>query len=248
MGENIDKLREKTGIDKLDPDQRKKLFRDFVDHGGEVVTEEKRKVALGSAKTPIERKPADRGEERERQSPSTGKTADKAAPGTASRTMAKKAPLEKKPKKKNSLKIYVHGVLLRVFALNGNKFRDKFLDDFRDTVKNHLMNLHLLVKSFLKGSSSIKKTIMTLSTGENSLFYEILYRMSILYDEQEFEAISKSFSNKTIPSGPYVDIYKQFFKKLYILGQYTDLCKFFIQNRWTCSSRERKSKSALRAR
>lgn len=229
MGENIDKLREKTGIDKLDPDQRKKLFRDFVDHGGEIVTEEKRKVALGSAKTPIERKPSDRGEERERQRPSTGKTADKVTPGTASRTMAKKTLWEKRPKKKNSLKIYVHGMLLRVFALNGNKFRDKFLDDFRDTVKNHLMNLHLLVKSFLKGSSSIKKTIMTLSTGENSLFYEILYRMSILYDEQEFEAISKSFSNKTIPSGPYVDIYKQFFKKLYILGQYTDLCKFFIQ-------------------
>ena len=229
MGDNFDKLREKIGIDKIDPGQRQKLFRDFIDHGGEVVKEEKRKEALGSAKTPIERKPADGGKERERKRPSIGKTADKASPGTVSRTAAKKAPQEERPKKKNSLKIYVHGVILRVFALKGSKFRDKFLDDFRDPVKNHLMNLHLLVNSFLKGSSSINKEIMTLSTGENSLFYEILYRMSILYAEQEFETISKTFSNKTIPSGPYVDIYKQFFKKLYILGQYTDLCKFFIQ-------------------
>ena len=53
--------------------------------------------------------------------------------------------------------------------------------------------------------------------------------MSILYDEQEFETISKSFSNANIPHGPYAEIYKQFFKKIYILGQYTDLCKFFIQ-------------------
>ena len=222
MVDNIDNLRKKTGIDKLDPAQRKKLFRDFVDHGGETV-ERKRKEALRSGKPPIDRKTVSRGDGRERPKPSTGKEEDKTAPGTAAPTPSQIAALEKKQKKKNSLKMYVHGVVLRVFTLKGNRFRDKFLDEFRDAVKNHLMNIHLLVNSFLKGSSSIKKEIMSLSTGEN------LYRMSILYEEQEFHAISKSFSNTTIPDGPYVDIYKQFFKKLYILGQYTDLCKFFIQ-------------------
>ena len=228
MGDTIDNLRKKTGIDKLDPTQRKKLFSDFVDHGGEVV-ERKRKEALESGKSRIDRKTAARGDEREIQKSSAGKGDGKTAHGTAARTQSQKAVLDKKQKKKNNFKMYVHGVMLRVFTLKGSRFRDKFLDEFRDAVKNHLMNIHLLVNSFLKGSSSIKKEIMALSTGENSLFYEILYRMSILYEEQEFEAISKSFSNTTIPDGPYAEIYKQFFKKLYILGQYTDLCKFFIQ-------------------
>jgi len=224
MGD-IDYLRKKTGIDKLDPTQRKKLFRDFVDHGGEVVDDTRK----GGGKPPIDRKTASREEERERQKPSTAKGEVKTVGGTAEHIASQKAAAEKKQKKKNNFKMYVHGVILRVFTLKGSTFRDKFLYEFRDSVKNHMMNLHLLVNSFLKGSSSIKKEIMALSTGENSLFYEILYRMSILYEEKEFEAISKSFSNTTIPTGPYIDIYKQFFKKLYILGQYTDLCKFFIQ-------------------
>lgn len=224
MGD-IDYLRKKTGIDKLDAAQRKKLFREFVDHGGEVVDGTRK----GGDKPPIDRKTASRGEEREKQKSSTAKGDVKTAGGTAARTASQRTAIEKKQKKKNSIKMYVHGVMLRVFTLKGSTFRDKFLDEFRDSVRNHIMNLHLVVNSFLKGSSSIKKEIMALSTGENSLFYEILYRMSILYEEKEFEAISKSFSNTTIPTGPYIDIYKQFFKKLYILGQYTDLCKFFIQ-------------------
>ena len=224
MGDTLDNLRRKTGIDKLDANQRKKLFRDFVDHGGEVV-DAKRKTLSQTSAPPIDRKAAPKGDQRERPKAARGVTA------AAARTAAQRADAEqeKRQKKKNSLKMYVHGVMLRVFTLKGSTFRDKFLDEFRDTVKNHLMNLHLLVNSFLRGSSSIKKEIMTLSTGENSLFYEMLHRMSILYEEQEFEAISKSFSNTTIPAGPYIDVYKQFFKKLYILGQYTDLCKFFIQ-------------------
>jgi hypothetical protein len=230
MGDTIDNLRRKTGIDKLDPNQRKKLFRDFVDHGGEVV-EAKRKALSSSSAPPIDRKSASTGDQRDRAKQKAGKGEGNGVTASAAATAAQKAHAEheKKQKKKNSLKMYVHGVMLRVFTLKGSTFRDKFLDEFRDAVKNHLMNLHLLVNSFLKGSSSIKKEIMALSTGENSLFYEMLYRMSILYEEQEFEAISKSFSNTTIPSGPYIELYREFFKKLYILGQYTDLCKFFIQ-------------------
>jgi hypothetical protein len=227
MGDNIDSLRKKTGIDRLDPSQRKKLFRDFVDHGGEVVDNERKKARVPASSDTPQKTDAGLAE---RKSPQTTAARDgqKTTP-TTTRAHQRRNALEKKQKKKNGFKMYVHGVMLRVFTLKGNTFRDRFLYEFRDTVKNHIMNLHLMVNAFLKGSSSIKKEIMALSTGENSLYYEILYRMSILYEEQEFEAISKAFSNTSIPTGPYIDIYKGFFKKLYILGQYTDLCKFFIQ-------------------
>jgi hypothetical protein len=227
MGDTIDNLRKKTGIDKLDPNQRKKLFRDFVDHGGEVVDKGRKPDAVTTSSDAV-RTSDTRIDARKRSQASPARDEKKTA-GTAVRAHPQRDAVEKKKKKKNSFKMYVHGVMLRVFTLKGNTLRDKFLDEFRDTVKNHLMNLQLLVNAFLKGSSSIKNEIMALSTGENSLFYEILFRMSILYEEQEFEAISKAFSNASIPTGPYIDIYKQFFKKLYILGQYTDLCKFFIQ-------------------
>jgi hypothetical protein len=225
MGDDFDRVRERTGIDKLDSSQRKKLFREFVEHGGELVDEERSKQVQKPKKAPIKR-PSTTGKET-----GTASIPEMAGRREPARTAVRRTETAraKKHKKKKSLKIYLHGVLLRVFSLSGNRFSERFLDAFRDQVKNHLLNLHLLVNSFLKGSSSIKKEIMNLSTGENSLFYEVLYRMCILYDENEYEIISKSFSNKTIPGGPHVEIFKQFFKKLYILGQYTDLCKFFIQ-------------------
>jgi hypothetical protein len=109
------------------------------------------------------------------------------------------------------------------------------------------MNLHLLVNSFIRGKGSIKKEVLSLSTGENSLFYEVLYRMGLFYNEGEFETISKLLSNKSIPSGSHVEVYKQFFKKIYILGQYTDLCKFFLQKALDLQVQAKKLETSLSA-
>jgi len=41
MNKDFEKLRKKTGIDELETQQRKKLFKEFMEHGGEVINEKK---------------------------------------------------------------------------------------------------------------------------------------------------------------------------------------------------------------
>ena len=242
MGEDIDRVRERTGIDKLDTGQRKKLFRDFIEHGGKVVGEGRQKAVRETLKGHPDRAAAGR---REKTSPE--KFTQK-RPTEPSEHRAPRRPAtahQKKVRKKNSLKIYLFGVFMRAFSVSGNRFTDRFLEGFRNPVKNHFINLHYLVNSFFKGKWSIRKEVITLSTGENSLFYEILHRMCVLYNENEFETISKSFSNKMIPSGSHVEVFKQFFKRIYILGQYTDLCKFFIQKAVDLQVQSKKLEKAM---
>lgn len=51
MANEFDRIKEKTGIDKLDKQQRKKLFQEFITHGGEVIDEKNKwdgKIIRGS--------------------------------------------------------------------------------------------------------------------------------------------------------------------------------------------------------
>ncbi len=228
MHSDFDKLRKKTGIDKLDDLQRKKLFREFVDHGGEIVDEKslikKKRVQAQSegAKGAVLEKMG----ERLRKAPPK-----KPSPIAAERPVPPQTLVSRKKKIKTTdrIKLLIKGFLLGVFTFGGNKFSERFIRFFRGEGKNHFMNLYLLTNSFLKGSYSIKKEVLKLSTGENSTFYELLFRMSNIYEEDEYTSISKAIANKNIPSGPHIDIFKQFFKKLYIVGQFSDLCKFYLE-------------------
>jgi hypothetical protein len=226
MREDIDRVRERTGIDRLDTSQRKKLYRDFIEHGGKVVKGGSDKPARNEQVKPLDRTGSGVKNKPQGESPASGHR--RVSPMHSSFRGSAGRP-QKKTRKKNSLKIYLRGLILRVFALSGKKCMDHFLEDIRGPFKNHLMNLNLLVNSFLRGKWSVRKEIMQLSMGENSLFYEIIFRMGHLYEEKEYDALSKSLCSGSIPSGPHVDIYKQYFKRFYILGQFTDLCKFFIQ-------------------
>jgi hypothetical protein len=226
MGEEIDQVRKRIGVDRLETGQRKKLFRDFVEHGGQVVEEDRNKPVRTESFKPLDRTGATRKKSSQRKASPAAHRGDSASSLTARTHTARP---RKKTRKKNNLKIYLTGLFLRVFAVNGKKCVDRFLDDIRGSLRDHFTNLTLIVNSFLKGNWSVRKEIMQLSIGENSLFFEILFRLSKLYEEKEYEAISKSLCSGSLPSGPHVEIFKQFFKRSYILGQYTDLCKLFIQ-------------------
>jgi hypothetical protein len=246
MHSDFDSLREKTGIDKLDDRQRKKLFKDFVEHGGEIVDEEALKKEKRAKDQP--KGAATKGVVQDRMREEPRKTPPKKIIQAAA---ARPAPPQTLPSRKvkfktvDRLKLLMKGFLLGVFTLGGNKFSERFIRFFRGEGKNHFMNLYLLTNSFLKGSYSIKKEVLKLSTGENSTFYEFLYRMSILYEEDEYTSISKVIANKNVPSGPHIDIFKQFFKKLYIVGQFSDLCKFYVGKALDIQLQEKKLDSNL---
>jgi len=193
MKDDFDRLRKKICIEQLDNTQRKRLFHEFVEHGGAIIDEKK-----------------------QGQKPEPGK------------------PHEQEPQPRNKskpftgIKIYIKGLFSNVFTVSG-KLSDRFIRFFRSEVKNHFLDLNLTVSSFLEGKNSIVREIKKASTGENSTFYEFMIRLRALYDDGEFSSIEKAIKRKSIPSRPYIKIFKSFFKKMYILGQVTGLAKFYLQ-------------------
>ncbi len=226
MGPDFDRLRSKAGIDKLNEQQRKKLFKDFVEHGGRVIEEGDRKKP---GEAPQQKEPS------KRAPVSTGpmETAKRRAPVKPSGKTPQVVSRVKKPKKRgkalHSLKIYIRGMMLNVLTPGGKRFSERFIRYICGEGKNHLLDINLLTGSFLKGDKSIKKIALKLSTEKNSYFYEFLYRLHSLYDENEYSSIEKAVAKKLIPTGPYLEVFKQFFKKMYALGQYRDHARLFVQ-------------------
>ncbi len=226
MDNDIDKIRHKTGIDKLETRQRKKLFDDFVEHGGQVIEEKKQ------PKETITRGYIDRSA-RQKKETEPQKQQIRARSIIRAHGRPTQVPVKKKIKKKKRVKIrdlmgiYVRGLVLKVFTVSGRRFSDDFIHITNTHIKESLLDLDATIGSFLKGETSIKKDIHRLSIAENSTFYEFLLRLSWLYDEKEYESISKVISDRYIPAQYHLDTFKKFFKRMYILGQYTDLCKLY---------------------
>ncbi|MGQ9616596.1 MAG: hypothetical protein ACUVWJ_09390 [Spirochaetota bacterium] len=223
MCPDLNRLRSKIGIDRLDETQRKKLLKDFIEHGGKVIEEgEEKKTQNEVAKKHAGYIGATVAEESQKMR-SPLKLPEKTYTGLKK---AKKS--ERKAKIIHNLKIYIKGLMLKVLSSGGKKFSENFVRFIRTEAKNRLLEMHLLTGSFLKGSSSIKKIVLKLSTAENSYFYEFLYRLHDLFKEDEYSSIEKAVSKKFIPAGPNMEVFKQLFKKIYILSQYREYSRLFI--------------------
>ncbi|UCB46740.1 MAG: hypothetical protein JSV25_04795 [Spirochaetota bacterium] len=215
MNRDIDQTRNKLGVDALDTQQRKKLFQDFVDHGGQVV--EKKKPA-GAIKQPG---PETRVKPKEREVKVEPK---KKPPAQIEKTV--KTPVKvKKGKALDIIRINIKGQMLKVWSIGGKKFKDKFVSNVGKEIKDSLININLITGSMLRGDSSVKREILRSSTGEDSFFYECIVRLNSIYDEDAFSEFQKAISNKKIPESSYLELVKNLFKQLYILGQHTGICR-----------------------
>jgi hypothetical protein len=226
MKDDLERIRHKTGIDRLEIQQRKKLFREFVQHGGQI--QEEKHPSSGvifrthaqkkeNAKTPTGRGNAAPSADAARSKPAAGKT--EAHP--------KKQPRRKRVKVRDLVRIYVHGLILRVITPSGRKLSGPFIDLMNRRVRESLLDLDVGMRSFLKGEGSIRREIHHLSVDENSAFYEFLLRISHLYEKNEFESLLGLFSRNDLPGKTDLDLLKKFFKRLYILGPHEDLCRLY---------------------
>ncbi len=230
MNKDFEKLRKKTGIDELETQQRKKLFKEFMEHGGKIINEkkpQKEKIVRSDYVDRLPYKKAAAASQKPGQRVII-KPEKKAAEKRITAPIRKKRFNWKKVKIRDLLGIYIRGLVFKVFTAAGNRFSDNFIKYINKQIKESFLDLNITIGSVLKGSDSIKENIHRLSTSENSTFYEFLVRLSLLYNENEFISITKVISNKSLPKPEYVDIFKQFFKRMYILGQFPDLCRLYI--------------------
>ena len=238
----FDRIREKTGIDKLEAAQRNRLFRDFVDHGGEVIqrSEAQKKNAQKNLSPGIRSANPDKKQLQALTSKkSSMKMWERNPPKAPPRKSAKHTRLN------DLIKIYVKGLMLKVVTFRGSRFSEKFVNYFHKDVKESLIDLDITMDSFLKGDGSIRKEIYQLSIGENSAFYEFTLRMGSLYDEGEFGEIAKCIAGGTVPKIQQAPIFKRFFVRIYVLAQFLDLCKLYIDKALEIQSRHRKMNPAL---
>jgi hypothetical protein len=158
---------------------------------------------------------------------------------------------KKADKKKNKFTIsdrartFSKGILLKIFTFGGKKFSKKFIKFLDKQIKDSMINLNITVGSILHGNFSIKEDIDRLSLGDNAVYYELLVRLSAIYDEQEFNKILKLISNRNIPHTAHIELLKGFYKRMYILGQYRDMCKLYIEKSIDIQSKRKKIDASI---
>ncbi len=229
MDREVDKTRERIGFGKLDDDQRKKLFKTFVDHGGKVADTKKRIATTAKRKPQVIPKKI-------KETPEPQKIQGKEAfkPKRPSIPVAPKASEEvikkeaKKAKIFDLVKIYIKGQVLKVFTLSGNQFKDTFMNSLKKQTEECFKDLDNSISKMLKDESSIKGEILLLSEGQEKTFYEFIVRMKAFYNENEFIEILRVVSEKRIPDISHKELFKKFFKRIYILGQYPNTCKKYL--------------------
>jgi hypothetical protein len=215
MGRDIDDTRTRIGVEGLDEEQRKKLFRDFIDHGGKVEKGEK------SRSTQIR--------------PSHGVPAGKKGPPGLhapphSRTSSQAAPSKKKKGKNffSAARIALRGRFLKVWGLGQKKLSEPFVAEVKSRVKDAIIDIDLITTSMLRGSSSAAREIFSSSVGEHSLLYECIVRLSDIYDKVSWSDFERLISERRIPKEAQISPVKDLFKKLYVLGQHRHACTLSV--------------------
>ncbi|HEB33392.1 MAG TPA: hypothetical protein ENI15_21340 [Spirochaetes bacterium] len=230
MVRDIDKTREKVGIDKLSMKERDGLFRQFVEHGGKIEYKINRNLS---------------GQMANRCKSGPLKVSESPGPALQENRKSQQGPVNdssqnriydriklQRPVNKNRLAdlliLGFKGFMLKVTTFGGKKITHSFIKEFHEQIRWYFEEISVTLSSILENEPAVVEQIKRMSKGVNSIFYEVLVRLTALYDETEFLKIAVVFSRKKIPSDIYMKIFKQFFKKLYILAQFKNVCKTYV--------------------
>ncbi len=229
MTSDIERTREKVGIERLDVIERKELFGLFIDHGGKIVGERKKKTQgqlirykrQEMSKKSIGKK---KGSQKAKQPAIKHFEAD-----AADKRRIKIFQANKNVKLIDLIIIQMKGLTNKVFRFGGRKFTRSFVTTFEEQIRWYYEELYVTLNSILKEEDPVIDEIKRMSKGTNSIFFEVLTRLNALYDEREFLTVAEAVSRKTIPGEIYMKVFKQFFKKIYMLAQFKNICKMYME-------------------
>ncbi len=238
MSEDLDKIKERLKIDKLDLETRKKLMDQFIKSGGKILShKELYREAIKKKFSP---------------SSQTDKKALLDKNKLTSQTSTKFYPKEKvyqtQPTKQELTKSYSKSepellkpsLLDRLFSHMEAFFRNVvklFTNDItrtfaRDTfieLKRNLENLKLISYLITSKSPEISNIMKAKLESVNEYAYEIIYRLNELYNEEyiaKFDKLREIFENtKQLPLKSIEKELKFFFKKLLIIFGYRSVLK-----------------------
>jgi hypothetical protein len=220
--DKVEKTKESLKVDDIHEDDRKRLFKKFVEHGGEVIDEKtKRKNLVIDRERQKDLKK--RTEERQRQnrrSSTAKKEVKKPSAKTGKRRDQKDSVLRQFF---NRLMLRIKLKWLNVTQLNGFYFNIKFLERFNNTYKPAFIEIQMQYLDIFKSNPGVSKKIVANLDRIKPLLYELIEITSNLYDNitvnqivdhyKNFPDVPKNISELKEPLMAY-------YRKLYILKPY----------------------------
>ncbi len=258
---DLDKTKENIGVDKLDQKARKDLFDRFVESGGEIISDRRKRRPMV----------IDRDKQREYQTrldgharkvkQSESKAPKKTSPTKISAGSAKTAPGESRFSRfMNRVKVAFHLRFLRITKSRGFYFNFKFLERFNNSYKPALMEVQVQYLNLFKRDPAHGRRITQRLDKANPLFYEVIEMIGNIYDKITADQIVDHYINFPDVPKKVADLKEpllELFRRLYLLKPYenTVMNSFFrafdLSNRLESektggtSSEKRKLKNAL---
>jgi hypothetical protein len=196
VSEDLDKIKEKIGLYKLDNDTREKLFKEFQKSGGKVLDErelmrQRLKQKLSTPQPPIQ--------QRKTPEPEKKLSTPKKEPKTQLPRSHSESNISYKPKNEinispiDRIKVYMNAYFSNIIKLLSGSLKTKFIEETSKTLKDAFLDLRLI--SFLLTSKDktitniVKKNLNPL----HSFAFEIIYRLSELYKDDVFSRLERFY-------------------------------------------------------
>lgn len=224
----IDKTRENIGVENLDESSKRELFDKFVEAGGEVIKENRRKgfTDFDREKQRRHRQRIDAHREK-LQSQKTAKSQKKSARSAPKDTG--EAPRRKRPNRVILFfeKFYIR---LRLYFTGVTDFsaiylKSKFLNRFNIEYNPSLMEMQILYMDIFKGSQQKANLILNKLDEIRLLYYELIEKIAGIYDRSTANRIVDEFRSNLDTPQRVLDVKEptmSIFKKLYVLRPYQE--------------------------
>lgn len=212
----MDEKPTKKQISHLSENERKQLFHKFIDAGGKVVDENKRKGLT-----------IDRNKQKELikqiKLKEQSKDSNLGLQALEDIQAGDYDLLTKKVRFRDRITIYFKGLFNNVITLFGNRLNKKFFDFLKTKVFLNLKNFQAMVDYILSSDESTMSEIKNTLDKRSPYYYALLKKYAGLFNEEEFNSILY-FNNKTrfynVKPKHIEEPLKDIFKHMYVLHGY----------------------------
>ena len=191
----IDKTKENIGVDNLDQKTRKELFEKFVDGGGEVNTDRRKRRPMV-----IDR---DKQKDYQTRLDSHYKQKKTTTPSARKKALKKNAVTGKSSptgegwfnRAIKQLKVSLHLKFMKITKSRGYYFNLKFLERFNNSYKPALMEIQVIYLDLFRRDPAHGRRITQRLDKANPLFFEIIEMIGSIYDKMTADQIVDHYVN-----------------------------------------------------
>ena len=217
---SFDDIKKKLNIDELDKDTRSNMFNKFVEKGGQVVEEEKKKQRITHFNKDVQKTVNEKMKRKndDLKSKQVYEDKNKQKRGTG-------ADNHKEKKTKRYLSVFFNGLFQGIFTLS-NKFTPKFSTGMQDEFGTIMSSLNYAAGLVLNLEAEKKWESYEMINRTGASNYEILMRIYNLYKINSITRIQNSFKRfNNIICPEIVDDLNLFYKEILILHPYWETIK-----------------------